>query len=70
MIVTRGLVNAKISSDKLYGFIINYFLQTEKDSRSQARLDPNITVSFYQSLVKAPGLAANPELADTINSYI
>lgn len=47
MIVTRGLVNAKISSDKLYGFIINYFLQMEKNSRSQARLDPNITVSFY-----------------------
>lgn len=60
MIITRSLVNAKIRSEKLYGFIVSYFLKAGIDERTSARMNHNTPVFFFISLAKAlPTLCDN-----------
>lgn len=70
MIVTRALVNAKVRSEKLYGFIVRYFMATTGgiiDERQQTAT----AIFFFYSLAKAmPALNDNEELFTAVNKYL
>ena len=70
MIVTRAMVNAKVRSDKLYGFVVRYFMAT-----TGGKIDPKIpaetAVFFFYSLAKAyPTLKDNAEFFSAVNEYL
>ena len=71
MNVTRSIVNAKVRSDKLFGFIVRYFLSMGFEERVWSNIDPNIPVFFFFSLAKAyPTLSDNEEFFSFVNSYL
>ena len=71
MNVTRAIVNAKVRSDKLYGFIVRYFLSMGYEERVWSSINPDFPVFFFFSLAKAyPTLSDNEEFFDFVNSYI
>ena len=71
MIITSGLVNAKVRSDKLYGFIVKYFDTVSLDERTRSNLSPNIPIFFFYSLAKAyPSLDDNADFFAKVNSYL
>ena len=71
MSVTRAMVNAKVRSDKLYGFIIKYFLSMGCEERVLSTIDPNVPIFFFFSLAKAyPTLSDNDKFFDFVNSYL
>ena len=71
LLVTRAIVNAKVRSDKLYGFIIRYFDSLDFGERSQTYIDANIPIFFFFSLAKAyPTLNDSEEFFSAINTYL
>lgn len=70
MIVTRALVNAKVRSDKLFGFIVRYFMSTTGGVIDD-RLPSVTAVFFFYSLAKAmPALNDNEEFFTAVNNYL
>ena len=51
MIVTRSLVNSKVRSDKLYGFIARYFMMLDYDVEASKTIETPLF--FFLSLAKA-----------------
>ena len=72
MIVTRAFCNAKVRSDKLYGFIVRYFLSLGfNDEESWNKVHPNMTIFFFFSLAKAcPTLDNQDQFFGIVNRYI
>lgn len=71
MLITRGLVNAKVRSDKLYGFIVRYFEAVGLDERTKANVTVNTPIFFFYSLAKAyPALSDSTAFFEIVNSYI
>lgn len=71
MLVTRGLVNAKVRSDKLFGFIIKYYNAIGLDERSRSNMSPNVPIFFFYSLAKAyPSLSDDTDFFANVNSYL
>ena len=71
MVVTRALVNAKVRSEKLFSFIIQYFLSIGFQKHQQETLNDNIPIFFYFSLAKAyPSLQDSDEFFDLMNEYL
>lgn len=71
MLVTRAFVNAKVRSEKLYGFIVRYFVSQSFDEKAQASIDANIPIFFFYSLAKAyPTFKDNEDFFGSINQYL
>jgi len=71
LLVTRAFCNAKIRSDKLYGFIIRYFASLGFSERAQVSIDANVPIFFFFSLAKAyPTLNDSEDFFNVINSYL
>ena len=76
MLVTRGFVNAKIRSEKLYGFAIRYYLSLLSDQQAMKRFDSqdrnlDASIYFFYSLAKAcPSMSDNPEFFGAVNAYL
>ena len=71
MLITRGLVNAKVRSDKLYGFIVRYFEAVGLDERTKSNISVNIPFFFFYSLAKAyPSLSDSAAFFEKVNSYV
>ena len=72
MLVTQAIVNAKVRSDKLYGFIVRYALNlATKDTEWTKNLVPNVPIFFFFSLAKAyPSLDNEPEFFQLVDTYL
>eukprot|EP00353_Schmidingerella_taraikaensis_P011428 CAMPEP_0185567574 /NCGR_PEP_ID=MMETSP0434-20130131/806_1 /TAXON_ID=626734 ORGANISM="Favella taraikaensis, Strain Fe Narragansett Bay" /NCGR_SAMPLE_ID=MMETSP0434 /ASSEMBLY_ACC=CAM_ASM_000379 /LENGTH=227 /DNA_ID=CAMNT_0028181833 /DNA_START=952 /DNA_END=1634 /DNA_ORIENTATION=- len=71
MHVTRSLVNAKVRSDKLYGFIVRYLMAGVLKAKPQASKSLYVPIFFYFSLAKAcPKLSEEPEFFQIMNSLL
>lgn len=71
MLVTRAMVNAKVRSDKLYGFIVRYFMGLEFSKDLKTVADPSMTIFFYYSLAKAyPTLSKTDDFFERVNTYL
>ena len=65
-------MNAKVRSDKLYGFIVRYSLNlATKDTEWTKNLVPNVPIFFFFSLAKAyPSLDNEPEFFQLVDTYL
>ena len=73
MEVTRALVNAKVRSDKMYGFIVKYFMAIGFKEERWATVNPSVPIFFFFSLAKAYpvlNLSDNPEFFELTNNYL
>ena len=53
MLSTRSFVNGTVRSEKLYDFVVRYFMTLGFDEALQSRLNPNVPIFFFFSLAKA-----------------
>ena len=63
MLSTRSFVNGTVRSEKLYDFVVRYFMTLGFDKELQAKLNPNVPIFFFFSLAKA-----HPTLNPRVNS--
>ena len=73
MLATRSFVNGTVRSEKLYDFIVQYFMMLGFDEDLQARINRNIPIFFFFSLAKAhPTLdaEANQEFYRLADGYL
>lgn len=74
MHVTRSFVNAKVRSDKLYGFVVRYIQALGFDQKAQDSMRPDVPIFFFFSLAKAcpkfGGEVTEAEFLTIMNAYM
>lgn len=71
MVATRSLVNATVRSEKLYGFIVRYFLTVGFEEQRWNTINPNSPIFFFFSLAKVHNFGSDDtEFFDLTNAYI
>lgn len=72
MQVTRALVDATVRSEKLYGFIVKYFMTIGFTEKNWGTSKVNVPIFFFFSLAKANANlgSENAEFFDLTNSYL
>ena len=71
MVVTRSLVNAKVRSDKLYGFITRYFMAIGFSEKAKVTTKVNTPIFFFLSLAKGyPSMSDQVEFFAEVNGYL